>query len=149
MRIANIHPGKGSRKRKKLLGRGPGSGHGKTSGKGFKGQKSRSGATRRPGFEGGQMPLMKRLPKRGFTSRNKKTYTLVNISSLNIFDENQAVTPELLKEKNIVKDLRSDIKILGDGELKKPLTVSAHRFSKSAEEKIKKTGGKVSLIAKK
>ena len=149
MRIANIHPGKGSRKRKKLLGRGPGSGHGKTSGKGFKGQKSRSGATRRPGFEGGQMPLMKRLPKRGFTSRNKKTYTLVNVSSLNIFDENQTVTPELLKEKNIVKDLRSDIKILGDGELKKPLTVSAHRFSKSAEEKIKKTGGKVSLIAKK
>ena len=117
MKVSDLRKSKGSRKRRKLLGRGPGSGHGKTSTKGHKGAKSRSGYSRRPGFEGGQNPLIKRLPKRGFTSKFKKTYTLINLSNLVKFEENADITPQLLKEKRIIKNLNADIKVLGGGEL--------------------------------
>lgn len=147
MKIADLRSNKGSRKKKKLVGRGPGSGHGKTSCKGSKGQMSRASSRRRPGFEGGQNPLMKRLPKRGFTSKFRKDYSLVNLGSLNLFEENSTVTPQLLKEKNLIKSLNCDVKILGDGELKKVLTIQAHRFSKSAQEKIEKAGGKAIAIS--
>ncbi len=149
MKLNNIRPNAGGGSvDKKRLGRGIGSGLGKTSGKGHKGQNARSGGGVRPGFEGGQMPLFRRTPKRGFTNIFAKEYAIVNLSDLNIFEENTVVTPETLLEEGIVK-LNKDkvgIKVLGDGELNVKLTVKAHKFSKSAAEKIEACGGKVEVI---
>jgi len=149
LKLNNIRPNAGGGSvEKKRLGRGIGSGLGKTSGKGHKGQNARSGGGVRPGFEGGQMPLFRRTPKRGFTNIFAKEYAIVNLSDLNRFEENTVVTPEALLEAGIVK-LNKDkvgIKVLGDGELNVKLTVKAHKFSKSAAEKIEACGGKVEVI---
>lgn len=134
------------RKKRKLVGRGPGSGHGKTSCKGHKGQKARSGGSICPGFEGGQMPLIRRLPKRGFTSLDKKEYVVINLKDLGKFEKGTKITPELLLEKGFYKKNDSKIKILGMGELKNPLDLKAHSFSKDAQEKIKSAGGTFEII---
>ena len=133
----------GARHTKKRIGRGSGSGTGKTSGKGNKGQNARSGGGVRPGFEGGQTPLFQRLPKRGFTNRNRKEYTIINLDILNAFENGTEVTLDLLKEKGIVKQVKTGIKVLGNGTLDKKLTVSAEKFSTSAKEAIEAAGGKV------
>lgn len=146
MKLERMKAPSGANKRTKRVGRGTGSGHGKTSTRGHKGQKSRSGGGVRPGFEGGQMPLQRRIPKRGFTNIFKKDYAIVNIKSLNIFDEGTEVTPELLKETGLIKAVKDGVKILGDGELDKKLTVKAHKISKQAEEKITAKGGRVEVI---
>jgi len=148
MKLNEIPRPRGARKKIKIVGRGPGSGHGKTSCKGHKGLKARTGAggKLRLGFEGGQMPLIRRIPKRGFRSRFKIINQVVNIESLNEFRENDVVDPQKLKENNIVKSGRIPIKILGSGEIKKPLTVRAHSFSKGAIAKIKEAGGVVEYI---
>ncbi|MBO0721941.1 MAG: 50S ribosomal protein L15 [Blastocatellia bacterium] len=139
----------GATHKKKRVGRGPGSGLGKTAGRGYKGQKSRSGYSRMRGFEGGQMPLHRRLPKRGFTNTFKRDWAEVNISDLEkYFETGASVTPEALVEHGIVRKSKiKSIVVLGEGELKKSLTVSAHRFSASAKEKIEAAGGKAELIA--
>ncbi|SHH55915.1 LSU ribosomal protein L15P [Caloranaerobacter azorensis DSM 13643] len=146
MKLHELRPNEGSTKKRKRLGRGTATGQGKTAGRGQKGQKSRSGGGVRPGFEGGQMPLYRRLPKRGFTNRFAKEYAIVNIETLNRFEDNTEVTPELLLETGIIKKVMDGVKILGDGELNKKLTVKAHKFSKSAVEKIEGVGGKVEVI---
>ena len=147
MRLEDLRPTPGSVKEKKRRGRGPGSGLGKTSGRGHKGQKARGTSKVEPWFEGGQTPLHRRLPKRGFKNINKKVYAVVNIRTLEEkFEEGETVTPEVLIERGIVKKVLDGIKILGDGELTKPLTVKAHAFSKTAVEKIEKVGGKVEVI---
>ena len=138
----NLKNSPGAFKLKKKIGRGPGSGHGKTSTKGHKGQKARTGGRIRPGFEGGQMPLHRRLPKRGFTNPFKKYYTVVNVAALNIMKDGDTVTVELLEEKNIIKNVKDGIKVLGTGDLKKKLTVVADKFSASAKKKIEGLGGK-------
>lgn len=139
------HPG--STHRRKIVGRGPGSGLGKTSGRGEKGQKARSGASIKPWFEGGQNPLYKRIPSRGFNNARFTTrYAVVNVSDLNRFDENTTVTPELLKETGLVKKELNGIKILGSGTLEKKLTVKANLFTNSAINKIESIGGKVEVI---
>ncbi len=132
----------GANKRRKILGRGIGSGHGGTSTKGHKGEKARSGGNIKPGFEGGQMSLLRRLPKFGFNPLSRIKWQLVNVESLNIFKDNENVTPELLKNKGLIKNPKNMIKVLGDGELKRSLTVQADCFSNSAIEKITKAGGK-------
>jgi large subunit ribosomal protein L15 len=124
-----------------------GSGHGKTSARGYNGQLSRSGASVRPGFEGGQMPLHRRLPKRGFNNIFRKEYAAINLEQLAGFEAGAQVTPEILKSRRIIKNLRDGIKILGVGELPHTLHIKAHKFSKSAEEKIKKVGGTIEVIA--
>jgi len=144
--LSNLKPPRGSRHRKVRVGRGMGSKLGKTSGAGNKGQQSRRGYSRRAGFEGGQMPLHRRLPKRGFSSPFPKTFAVVNVESLNAFAAGDTVTPETLTGRGIVRALRDGIKILGDGELKIALTVRAHAFSKSAEDKIARAGGKVERL---
>ncbi len=144
--LSNLKPPRGSRHRKVRVGRGMGSKLGKTSGAGNKGQQSRRGYSRRPGFEGGQMPLHRRLPKRGFSSPFPKSYSVVNVESLNAFAAGDTVTPELLAARRIVRALREGVKILGNGELKIALTVQAHAFSKSAEQKIVAAGGKVEVL---
>jgi large subunit ribosomal protein L15 len=145
--LNNIRPAKGSTHKKKRVGRGPGSGLGKTAGRGEKGQKSRSGYSRKVGFEGGQMPLHRRLPKRGFTNIFKKRWLEVSLSALDRhFSANEEVTPELLHERGIIKKAKHDVVVLGTGELGKPLRISAHRFTRSAREKIEKAGGTVSEI---
>jgi large subunit ribosomal protein L15 len=144
--LSNLKPPRGSRHRKVRVGRGMGSKLGKTSGAGNKGQQSRRGYSRRPGFEGGQMPLHRRLPKRGFSSPFPKSYAVVNVESLNAFAAGDTVTPELLAGRRIVRALREGVKILGNGELKIALTVQAHAFSKSAEQKIVAAGGKVEVL---
>lgn len=141
MDLNNIRPAEGSTKNRKRIGRGPGSGHGKTSTKGHKGQKARSGGSIKAGFEGGQMPMQRRLPKRGFTSLFKKEFVLVKLSDLDAFPENTVVTLEVLRESGLLSKLTSLVKILADGELTKPLTVSAHKFSATAREKIVAAGG--------
>ena len=146
LKLNQLSPAEGSTKSTKRKGRGPGSGLGKTSGRGHKGQKSRSGGGVRPGFEGGQMPLTRRIPKRGFTNIFAKVYNEVNLDQLSIFEENAVVTPELLKEKGIVKKDNDGVKILGNGELSTKLTVQAHKFSKAAQEKIEAAGGKAEVI---
>ena len=147
MRLNDLKPAEGARHAAKRVGRGIGSGLGKTAGRGHKGQKSRSGGGVRLGFEGGQMPLSRRLPKRGFSNYHfKKTFAIVNVGDLNAFDENTVVTPELLLEYGFVRKQLSGIKILGEGELTKALTVKANKISKSAEEKILACGGKVEVI---
>lgn len=136
----------GAKKRKKVVGRGRGSGHGKTSGRGNKGQNARASGGVRPGFEGGQMPLIRRVPKRGFTFTPKPKYDIVSLERLNRFSSGSEVTPESLKKAQIVNKKDPVIKILGDGELKHPLTIKAHAFSKSALAKIKKAGGTATKI---
>ena len=129
------------------MGRGPGSGLGKTAGRGEKGQKSRSGFSRKPGFEGGQMPLHRRIPKRGFTnSPFRKEFACVNLGRLEVFEAGTIVTPELLVRQGIVRKLRDGLKVLADGQLTKALTVHAHRFSGKAQERIAALGGKAELI---
>ena len=146
MDLSNLKPADGAKQSDNFRrGRGHGSGNGKTAGKGHKGQKARSGATR-PGFEGGQMPLYRRIPKRGFTNRNSKTIVGINISALEVFDNDAVVSVETLLEQGIVKNPRDGVKILGNGELTKKLTVQANAFSKSAVEKIEAVGGKAEVI---
>ena len=143
MKLNELKYNEGSKKDIKRLGRGSSSGTGKTSGKGHKGQNSRSGGGVRVGFEGGQLPLYRRLPKRGFSNAMfKKVYAVINVSDLNMFEEGTEVTPELLKEMGIIKKQLSGIKVLGNGSLEKKLTVRAHVFSKSAKEKIEAQGRK-------
>jgi len=146
MPLHELKPAPGSRHTTKRVGRGTGSGLGKTSGRGQKGQKSRSGGGVRRGFEGGQMPLFQRLPKRGFTNIFRREWTIVNVGTLNCFDAGTIVTPELLKEKGIIKSLKNSIKILGQGELEKELTVRAGSFSSQAKEKILAVGGRAEVI---
>jgi large subunit ribosomal protein L15 len=146
MELSNLKPKKGARHAKKRVGRGPGSGHGKTSGRGEKGQKSRSGYSGKRGFEGGQMPLHRRLPKRGFTNIFKKDYAVVNVSDLERFDNGASVDETMLRQAGLVKGSHDGVKVLGDGELSKKLTVSATKFSKSAKEIIEKAGGTVQEI---
>ena len=147
MKLHELSPVEGSKKDSKRIGRGHGSGWGKTAGKGHKGQKARSGGGVRPGFEGGQMPLARRVPKRGFSNaRFKKEYAIVNVDALNVFEDGTEVTPELLLEMKIVSKPKAGIKILGNGELEKQLTVKANKISKSAEEKILSKGGKTEVI---
>jgi large subunit ribosomal protein L15 len=141
MELNNLKPKKGSRHAKKRVGRGPGSGHGKTAGRGEKGQKSRSGFSRTLGFEGGQMPLHRRLPKRGFTNIFKKDYAVVNVSDLERFDNGATIDEAALRQAGLVKGQHDGVKVLGDGELSKKLTVSATKFSKTAREIIEKAGG--------
>jgi len=145
--LNNLRPAKGSTHRKKRLGRGPGTGLGKTSGRGEKGQKSRSGYSMKIGFEGGQMPLHRRLPKRGFTNIFKKKWIEVSLAALEkAFVENDEVTPEVMHHRGIIKKAKHDIVVLGNGEVSKSLKVSAHRFTKSAREKIEKAGGAATVI---
>lgn len=143
MRIDTLQPAEGARTSKKRLGRGIGSGLGKTSGKGHKGQWARSGGGVRPGFEGGQMPLTRRLPKRGFNNHFKKVYTIVNLSALSDFEAGTVVDKEMLLEKGLIKYVKNDagLKVLGDGEINVALTVKAAKFSASAKEAIEKAGG--------
>ena len=146
MDLSNLQPALGSKHSDNFRrGRGHGSGNGKTAGKGHKGQKARSGAPR-PGFEGGQMPLYRRLPKRGFKCINSKTIVGINVSALEVFDNDAVVSVETLLEKGIVKNPRDGVKILGNGELTKKLTVQANAFSASAQEKIEALGGKAEVI---
>ncbi|HEU5394314.1 MAG TPA: 50S ribosomal protein L15 [Candidatus Methylomirabilis sp.] len=147
MRLHTLSPAPGSRRPRKRVGRGPGSGHGQTSGRGDKGQKARSGPRLRPWFEGGQMPLTRRLPKRGFTNVFRKTYALVNLRTLEQrFEAGSAVTPQVLLERGLIAALRDGVKVLGEGSLTKALTVQAHRFSRSAGEKIAAAGGTAVVI---
>ena len=145
MELSNLRPADGATQNDFRRGRGHGSGNGKTAGKGHKGQKARSGATR-PGFEGGQMPLYRRIPKRGFTNRNTKEIIGINISKLEVFEDGAEVTIEALKEVGIVKNAKDGVKILGNGELTKKLNVKANAFSASAKEKIEALGGKAEVI---
>jgi large subunit ribosomal protein L15 len=146
MKLHELKPNPGSVKNRKRLGRGTATGQGKTSGRGMNGQKSRSGGGVRPGFEGGQMPLYRRLPKRGFTNVFGTVYSEINVEVLNSFEDGTEITPELLKSEKILKKQLDGVKILGNGELAKKLTVKAHKFSKSAVEKIEAAGGKVEVI---
>lgn len=149
MKLNDIRPSEGSKsKRRKRVGRGPGSGSGVTAGRGHDGQNSRSGGGVRPGFEGGQMPLFRRIPKRGFTNIFKKEYIILNVEDLNKFDEDTVITPDILLENGLVKGKHNvdGIKILGNGEVSKKLTVKAHKFSKTAVDKIEAAGGKVEVI---
>ncbi|MGI5912022.1 MAG: 50S ribosomal protein L15 [Syntrophomonadaceae bacterium] len=146
MRLEELKAPPGGNKRVKRVGRGIGSGHGKTSTRGHKGQKARSGGGTRPGFEGGQMPLQRRLPKRGFTNVFKKQYAIVNIKDLNIFDDGSEITPEILQKSGLIKKFYDGVKVLGDGELEKKLTIRVHKISRQAEEKINAKGGRVEVI---
>lgn len=147
MKLHEIKPNEGATKRRKIVGRGPGSGHGKTSTRGEKGQKSRSGYSRKMGFEGGQLPLYRRLPKRGFSNAKFKVeYAVINVGDLNKFEDGATITPEILIEMGIIKKELSGIKVLGNGTLEKKLTVKAHKFSERAKEQIEKLGGKVEVI---
>ena len=147
MKLHELRPNEKAFKVRKRVGRGPGSGLGKTSGKGHKGQNARSGGGVRPGFEGGQLPLFRRLPKRGFSNARFKTvYAVINLSDLNKFEEGAIITPELLKEMGILKNQLDGVKVLGNGNLEKKLTVKANKFSKTAIEAIEKMGGKAEVI---
>ena len=146
MRIEDIKPAVGSRKRSKRVGRGVGSGHGKTSCKGHKGQKARSGGTTGLGFEGGQMPLQRRLPKIGFKNRSRIEYAVINLDKINSLKGIDVITPETLIEKRIIRDIKDGLKVLGDGKLERPVTVKATAFSVSATEKIVAAGGKAEVI---
>ena len=146
MKLHELKPAEGSRKERKRLGRGIGSGQGKTAGKGHKGQNARSGGGVRVGFEGGQTPLYRRLPKRGFTNISRKEYAIVNLDVLNRFEEGTEVTPELLIETGVVKSEKAGIKVLAKGNVEKKLTVKAHKFSSAAKEAIEAVGGKIQVI---
>jgi len=146
MKLGELKPADGSRQKSFRRGRGHGSGSGKTAGRGHKGQKSRSGGGTRPGFEGGQMPLYRRLPKRGFKNRNTKEIIAINVDLLNVFEDGQVVDIPALKSKGLVSNPRDGVKILGNGKLVKNLTVKVNAFSKTAEEKIAAVGGKAEVI---
>ncbi|MEH7300501.1 MULTISPECIES: 50S ribosomal protein L15 [Neobacillus] len=146
MKLHELKPAEGSRKERKRLGRGIGSGQGKTAGKGHKGQNARSGGGVRLGFEGGQTPLFRRLPKRGFTNVSRKEYAVVNLDALNRFEEGTEVTPELLIETGVVSNEKAGIKILAKGNVEKKLTVKAHKFSSAAKEAIEAAGGTTEVI---
>lgn len=148
LELHNLRPPAGAVKAGRRLGQGPGSGRGKTAGRGHKGQKSRSGYSRKPGFEGGQMPLHRRLPKRGFTNIFRKEYTEVNVGRLAGLKGEKEITPELLLHKRVINKLRDGVKILGHGEVNEPLVVRAHAFSAAARTKIEAAGGKAEVIAK-
>jgi len=145
MRLSDLSPVKGSRRRPKRVGRGVGSGHGKTSGRGHKGQKARSGGGKGAGFEGGQMPLHRRLPKIGFKNPFKKEYVVLNLKTLNKVSM-PLITPQVLLKKGLIREIKDGLKILGDGNIRTPVTVKAHAFSASAKEKIIKAGGSVEII---
>ena len=147
MDLSKLKPSPGSNKKRKRVGRGEGSGHGKTSGRGHKGQGARSGGNTPPGFEGGQMPLQRRVPKRGFHNPFRKSIAIVNLKQLEIFSAGSEVTPEILMARGLVRVREERVKILGDGSLSKALTVKAHGFSSKAKEKIEASGGKAELIA--
>ncbi len=145
--LNNLKPAEGSTHKKKRVGRGPGSGLGKTAGRGHKGQKSRSGYSSKIGFEGGQMPLQRRLPKRGFTNIFKKKWLEVGLNKLEEnFNAGDEITPEILHERGLIKKAKHDLVILGTGEVSKALKISAHRFTKSAKEKIEQAGGSITEI---
>ncbi|MCY6371540.1 50S ribosomal protein L15 [Clostridium ganghwense] len=146
MKLHELKPAAGSKKAPKRIGRGSGSGWGKTAGKGHKGQNARSGGGVRPGFEGGQMPLYRRLPKRGFTNIFAKDYVEVNVNRLNIFEDGTEITPEVLKANGVISKIKDGVKILGNGNLEKKLVVKATKFTKGAVEKIESMGGKVEVI---
>ena len=146
MKLHDMRPAEGSTTAEKRLARGVGSGLGKTSGKGHKGAKARSGGGKRPGFEGGQMPLTMRLPKRGFTNKWRVEYATVNVERLNIFEDGAVVTPVELVESGILKNVQDGVKILGNGEITRKLTVKATKFTQTAKEKIEAAGGKVEVF---
>lgn len=146
MKLHELRPAEGTSRKPKRKGRGTGSGQGKTAGRGQTGQNSRAGGGVRPGFEGGQMPLHRRLPKRGFTNIFSKEYAEVKLSDLNVFDNGMVITPELLLENRIIRKQLDGIKILGNGEISKNFTVRAHKFTKSAAQKIEAAGGKAEVI---
>jgi large subunit ribosomal protein L15 len=146
MKLHELKAVEGARHARKRVSRGTGSGHGKTSCRGHKGQNSRSGGGVRPGFEGGQTPLFKRLPKRGFTNVNRKEYAVVNVEDLNVFEKDSVVTIENLQEKGLVKKVYNGVKVLGDGKLEVALTVKANKFSKAAEAAITSAGGTIEVI---
>ncbi|NWF52205.1 MAG: 50S ribosomal protein L15 [Nitrospirae bacterium] len=148
MKIEDLKPAKGKSRRAKRVGRGIGSGHGKTSCRGHKGQKARSGGTKGPGFEGGQMPLQRRLPKRGFKRLKKLNYVIVNLRDIRKIENSGTITPEILLEKGFIKDIKNGVKILGEGDIQKPLTIKANAFSASAKAKVEASGGKCELIEK-
>ena len=145
MKLQELHPAEGSTTAPRRLGRGVGSGLGKTSGKGHKGAKARSGGGKRPGFEGGQMPLYRRVPKKGFTNISRTEYATVNVGRLEIFDDGAVVTLEALQEAGLVKKVLAGVKILGNGDLTKKLTVEASAFSEGAKQKIEALGGKAEV----
>ena len=147
MKLSELAPSPGAHKQRKRIGRGPGSGHGKTATKGHKGLLARSGGGKRPGFEGGQMPLARRVPKFGFTNPFRIVYAVVNLKSLANLGEMTEVTPQVLVDAGLIKKKRQPVKILGQGELSRPLVIQAHKFSKSAEEKIRAAGGRTEVIA--
>ena len=146
MRIHDLSPSKGEKKNNKRVGRGPGSGHGKTSCRGHKGQKSRSGGSVPPGFEGGQMPLQRRLPKRGFTNIFKKQYAVINIADLQSFEANTRIDTEVLQKSGLVRRVKDGIKLLGKGDISQPLEIHVQKISRTAREKILAAGGKVEVI---
>ena len=147
MKLHTLYPNDGATKKRKIVGRGPGSGLGKTCGKGHKGQNARSGGGVRPGFEGGQLPLFRRLPKRGFTNAKFKTvYGVINLTDLNKFEDGSVITPELLKDMGILKNQLDGVKVLGNGKLEKKLTVKANQFSDTAVAAIEALGGKAEVI---
>lgn len=146
MKINELSPAEGSRKKRKRVGRGPGSGHGKTCCRGHKGQRSRSGGGVRPGFEGGQMPLHRRLPKRGFTNIFRKEYNILNVEDLNRFEPNALLDAEAFKQAGLIKKMMDGIKLLGTGEITRPVVVRLQKVSKTAKEKVEAAGGKVELI---
>ncbi|WP_284141028.1 MULTISPECIES: 50S ribosomal protein L15 [unclassified Virgibacillus] len=146
MKLHELKASEGARKERNRVGRGTSSGNGKTSGRGHKGQKARSGGGVRPGFEGGQMPLFQRLPKRGFTNIHRKEFAIVNLDALNRFEDGTEITPELLLEEGVVSNLKAGLKILGKGSVDKKFTVKAHKFSASAKSAIEAAGGKIEVI---
>jgi len=146
MKLHELSPPRGAKRGRKRIGRGPGSGHGKTATRGHKGQKARSGGGVSPGFEGGQMPLHRRLPKRGFTNIFRKVYAIVNVKDLERFEPNTTVDVKALQDAGLVKRIRDGVKLLGDGELSHPLVVKVHKASSSARQKVEAVGGKVELL---
>jgi len=147
LKISDLAPARGAKKKEKRIGRGPGSGHGKTSTKGHKGQAARSGGTKGPGFEGGQQPLIRRVPKRGFTNIFRKEYTIINLERLDRFEPDAVVDPQALQSAGLVKKSSERIKVLAGGDLRKPLVISAHKFSREAAKKIQDAGGRTEIIS--
>jgi large subunit ribosomal protein L15 len=144
--LSNLKAPKGSRQARKRVGRGPGSGTGKTSGRGQKGQKARAASKKRPGFEGGQMPLQRRVPKRGFTPRTRNEYAIVNVATLNAFEAGTEITPELLAERGMIRKASDQVKILGNGDLTVSVSLKAHKISQSAADKVSAAGGSFEVI---
>ncbi len=146
MKVEELRPSKGKMRKNKRVGRGIGSGHGKTSCRGHKGQKARSGGPKGPGFEGGQMPLQRRLPKRGFKNLFKREYTIINLEDINRIRDLEIITPEVLLERGVIKEFKKGLKVLGEGKIERPLTIKANAFSASAMAKLSAAGGKAEII---